>query len=176
MTIKRFEDLECWQVARILTKEIYDQTRLSEFSKDFKLTDQICSASVSIMNNISEGFDAQSNKEFIRFLTYSRRSCSEVQNCLYVSLDQGYITLAVFKHCYEQCARVRQIIDGLIRYLKHPRDSESNRENVRPTTAPSTKPRDKSAPQVDRPTSNGSTANGPTGTRANGPTGKRATG
>ena len=70
------------------------------------------------MNNISEGFDAGFNKEFIRFLTYSRRSCSEVQNCLYIASDQKYINETEFQDSYQHCEKVRKIIDGLIRYLK----------------------------------------------------------
>jgi len=78
-------------------------------------------AAISVMNNICEGFDAQSNNEFVRFLNYSRRSCSEVQNCLYVALDQNYIAGDEFRSAYDHCATVRKIIDGLIRYLKHHR-------------------------------------------------------
>ena len=71
------------------------------------------------MNNICEGFDSRSNNEFIRFLTYSRRSCSEVQNCLYIALDQKYISAEAFQSTYAHCAKIRKIIDGLIRYLKN---------------------------------------------------------
>ena len=81
MKINRFEELECWQEARILTKKTYDYTKYVDFLKDFRLSGQITGAAISTMNNICEGFDSRSNKEFIRFLTYSRRSCSEVQNC-----------------------------------------------------------------------------------------------
>ena len=116
--IKRFEDFECWQESRDLTRSIYDYIKRSEFSKDFRLTGQISGAAISIMNNICEGFDSKSNKEFIRFLTYSRRSCSEVQNCLYIALDQEYISDEEFYFSYKHCAKVRKIIDGLIRYLK----------------------------------------------------------
>ena len=118
LKIKRFEDLECWQVSRSLTKNIYEFVKRPDFSKDYRLAGQITGASISIMNNICEGFDSKSNKEFIRFLTYSRRSCSEVQNCLYVALDQNYIDSDEFEKKYDHCSRVRQIIDGLIRYLK----------------------------------------------------------
>ena len=118
MKIKSFEDLECWKEARALTRTIYDYTKRSDFSKDFKLSGQITGASISIMNNICEGFDSKSNNEFIRFLTYSRRSCSEVQNCLYVALDQRYIVEEEFQSTYKHCEKVRKIIDGLIRYLK----------------------------------------------------------
>jgi four helix bundle protein len=118
MKIRRFEDLECWQESRTLTKGIYDYTNRPAFSKDFRLSGQMTGASISIMNNICEGFDSGSNSEFVRFLRYSRRSCSEAQNCLYVALDQEYINEEEFDRTYEHCARVRKIIDGLIRYLR----------------------------------------------------------
>ena len=118
MRITRFEDLECWQEARELTKTTYAYAKRAEVEKDFRFAGQITGASLSIMNNICEGFDAKSNPEFIRFLIYSRRSCSEVQNCLYVALDQTYISAEEFKTAYQHCGKVRKIIDGLIRYLK----------------------------------------------------------
>jgi four helix bundle protein len=110
--------LECWQEARGLTRTVYNYIKRSDFSKDFRLSGQISGASISIMNNISEGFDSRSNNEFIRFLTYSRRSSSEVQNCLYIALDQKYILEKEFQKTYKQCEKIRKIIDGLIRYLK----------------------------------------------------------
>lgn len=118
MKIKRFEDLECWQEARALTQVIYSYTNTPAFSKDFRLSGQITGASISIMNNISEGFDSGSKKEFTKFLAYSRRSTSEVQNCLYLALDQRYISEEEFEKTYEHCEKLRKIIDGLIRYLK----------------------------------------------------------
>ena len=119
MKIIRFEDLECWQEARTLTKNIYDYTKGSALSKDYRLSGQMTGAAISTMNNICEGFDSKSNKEFNRFLTYSRRSCSEVQNCLYIALDQNYISENEFQNTCDHCTKVRKIIDGLIRYLKN---------------------------------------------------------
>ena len=119
MRIKRFEELECWQEARKLTKEIYTYITRPDFAKDFRLCGQISGASISIMNNISEGFDSRSSNEFVRFLTYSRRSCSEVQNCLYIALDQKYIFKKEFAITHKHCKKVRKIIDGLLRYLKN---------------------------------------------------------
>ena len=121
MRIKRFEDLECWQESRGLTRVVYGYTKRTGFSKDFRLSDQITGAAISIMNNISEGFDARSANDFVRFLTYSRRSCSEVQNCLYIALDQHYVDPDEFQAVYNLCRKIRKIIDGLIRYLKHHR-------------------------------------------------------
>jgi len=114
----RFEDLERWQEARNLVSKVYSVIKKKAFSKDYRLIDQITGASISIMNNIAEGFDSQSNIEFKRFLRYSRRSVSEVQNCLYIAMDQKYIDELEFKEIYEQGAKTRQVIDGMLRYLK----------------------------------------------------------
>jgi len=127
MKITRFEDLECWQQARILVNMIYGAIKASRsFQKDFQLVDQITGAAISVMNNIAEGWASQSNAEFIRFLTYSRRSCAETQNCLYIALDQKYID-DDFKEIYDQALKEIQIIDGLLRYLRSKRTKRSQR-------------------------------------------------
>ena len=128
MKITRFEDLECWQQARILVNMVYDAIKARpSFQKDFRLVNQITGAAVSVMNNIVEGWASQSNAEFIRFLTYSRRSCAETQNCLYVALDQEYIDEATFQDIYNQALKEIQIIDGLLRYLRSKRTQRSQR-------------------------------------------------
>lgn len=58
MKITRFEDIESWKLARELLKEIYRTTKNDKFTKDYGLNDQIQRASVSIIANISEGFDS----------------------------------------------------------------------------------------------------------------------
>ena len=119
MKIERFEDLECWQQARLLVNMVYSAINNSaRFQKDYRLVDQITGAAVSIMNNIVEGWASQSNAEFIRFLTYSRRSSAETQNCAYVAIDQGYIIEDTFNNIYDQGLRTIRIIDGLLRYLR----------------------------------------------------------
>jgi len=69
------------------------------------------------MHNIAEGFDAESNSEFVRFLRYAKRSCTEVQSELYVALDQEYITEADFQDVYDYAGRTRAAIRGFIKYL-----------------------------------------------------------
>ena len=70
------------------------------------------------MHNIAEGFDSETNSEFIRFLRYAKRSCTEVQSQLYVALDQQYISRDEFDNVYEQARRTRAAIRGFINYLK----------------------------------------------------------
>lgn len=127
MKIEHFEDLECWQLAREFVNFIYSLARKPKFAKDLRFVGQITSAGVSITNNIAEGWAAQSTAEFIKFLKYSRRSCAESQNCLYVALDQTYITDLEFKKGYSMATRVTQVIDGLLRYLRSFRAKQSKR-------------------------------------------------
>ncbi len=118
MRIERFEDIEAWKAARELTQEIYRSTAQASFSKDYGLRDQIQRASVSIMANIAEGFDSNSDEEFIRFLRYGLRSATEVQSHLYVALDQQYIDEDAFNRLYNQADKIKSLIAGFIRYLR----------------------------------------------------------
>ena len=117
MIIRRFEDIEGWQLARELTKQVYALALRGTFAKDFGLRDQITRASGSVRHNIAEGFDAGSNPEFVKFLRYSQRSCSEVQSQLYVALDQAYIAQEEFDMIYHQASLTHAKVGGFIRYL-----------------------------------------------------------
>ena len=119
MSIRRFEDIEGWQLARELTRQVYAVATHGAFAKDFGLRDQITRASGSAMHNIAEGFDGGSNTEIVRFLRYSQRSCSEVQSQLYVALDQTYISQDEFDSIYEKAALTHAKVGGFIRYLSN---------------------------------------------------------
>ncbi len=67
MKIGKFEEIEGWQLARELTGKVYQLTMSPDFARDYGLKDQIRRASGSTMHNIAEGFDSESNAEFIRF-------------------------------------------------------------------------------------------------------------
>ncbi len=118
MKITRFEDIESWQMARELTRLVYNVVKGQKFSKDFGLKDQICRASVSVMSNIAEGFNSGSRAEFARFLAYAQRSCSEIQSQLYVALDQNYITKKTFDEIYMLANNASSKIGAFIKYLK----------------------------------------------------------
>ena len=116
--IEKFENIEAWKKGRELAKDIYAVTGKGEFARDYGLRDQIQRATVSIMANIAEGFDANSDDEFVRFLRYALRSATEVQSHLYVAADQGYISKDEFTQLYDQGTEVKSLIAGFIRYLK----------------------------------------------------------
>jgi four helix bundle protein len=76
MRIDRFEDIEAWQLARELSGKVYALTKKAKFARNFGLRGQIQDAAGSSMHNIAEGFDSESNSEFVRFLRYAKRSCT----------------------------------------------------------------------------------------------------
>jgi four helix bundle protein len=118
MTIKRFEDMKVWQESRELTKSIYSITQNVKFIKDYGLKDQIQRASVSIMSNIAEGYERDNNKEFIKFLGYSKGSAGEVRSLLYVARDLNYIDELEFGRYYNQCISIITQIANFVKYLR----------------------------------------------------------
>ncbi|MEX0747367.1 MAG: four helix bundle protein [Rhodothermales bacterium] len=119
MSFRSFEDIEAWQNARALAKEIYVVSRLSAFERDFALKDQIRKSAVSILSNIAEGFERDGNAEFIQFLSIAKGSCGELRAQLYIALDCAYIDDASFVRLSDDARRVSRLVNGLIRYLKN---------------------------------------------------------
>jgi four helix bundle protein len=117
-TFQKFEDIEAWQRARKLTREIYTVSNENPFSKDFGLRDQIRKASVSIMSNIAEGFERGGTKEFIQFLSIAKGSSGELRSQLYVALDQGYLKEEMFDRLLVTALETSRMISGLINYLR----------------------------------------------------------
>jgi len=114
MKFNRFEDIIAWQKSQDLAVEIY-----AKFAnvKDFSFKDQICRASVSISNNIAEGYDRQSDKEFARFLYIAKGSASEVKSMLYMAARLGYMTNEDAIELRQLSEEISKIIRGIIKYL-----------------------------------------------------------
>ena len=124
MLLKRFEDIQAWQEARILARMVYSLSQKPSFKKDFGLSLQIRRACISIMANIAEGFERRSKKEFIKFLNIASASASEVQSHLYAALDQKYIGEEEFQSAYAQSQRAKSLINGFISYLNRKIEKE----------------------------------------------------
>lgn len=114
MTIEKFEDIVAWQKAKTLTKQIYQ-----DFGKcrDFGFKDQIQRASVSIMNNIAEGFERRGDKEFKRFLFIAKGSCGEVRSMLYLAFELQYLSKENTRKYYDASIEISRMISGLIKTL-----------------------------------------------------------
>ena len=116
-SIKRFEDLECWREARVLVKKIYELTNKKKFAGDFELKNKIRRSAVSTMANTAEGFHRNSNKDFMKFLDYSRSSIAETLSHAYVALDQDYMVESEMETLKQQAELVWKKINNLITYL-----------------------------------------------------------
>jgi len=116
-TITRFEDLEIWQLARELSKEVYDLTFIEPIKSDFRLKDQMRGSSGSIMDNIAEGFVRGSKLEFINSLSYSKGEVGELKSQLYRTLDNKYINQETFDTLYNKADVITKKITAFITYL-----------------------------------------------------------
>jgi four helix bundle protein len=117
-TIKRFEEIEAWQTARQITRQIYAVSADGAFSRDFGLRDQMRRAAVSIMSNIAEGFESRTEVLFIEFLGRAKGSSGELRAQAYVAHDAGYLTQEQLKGMQDQCEKCSSQISRLMEYLK----------------------------------------------------------
>lgn len=108
--IEKFEDLRIWEEGINLTVEIYNAFK---DCRDFGLRDQIQRAAVSIPSNIAEGFDRQTNNEFIRFLRIAKGSCAELRTQLIISQRVGILRN---DDLIEGTRRLSSMIQKLISY------------------------------------------------------------
>ncbi len=118
-TAKRFEELEVWQRSKELTNLIYKCSSDGAFARDFGLRDQMRRAAVSIMSNIAEGFESQTQSMFIQYLGRAKGSAGEVRAQLYIAKDQGYISgddfnslFSIAEICSKQLARFIQYLES----------------------------------------------------------------
>ncbi len=116
-TINRFEDLEIWQEARRLSKEIHIISIETELKNDYRFKDQIKASSGSVMDNIAEGFERDGNIEFRQFLSIAKGSAGETRSQLYRVFDFGYISEQKFELLKKDYENLSGKIKNFITYL-----------------------------------------------------------
>jgi len=114
MKINSFEEVIAWQKAKLLTKEIYSSM---DHCRDFAFRDQLQRASVSVMNNIAEGFERQSSKELKYFLYVAKGSCGEVRSMLILAHELDYINSEQYKLLSELVTETSRLLSGFIKTL-----------------------------------------------------------
>jgi len=120
-TITRFEEIEAWKTARELSRFVYDLSGKGAFSRDFGLRGQIRRAAVSIMSNIAEGFENQTQAQFVRYLGLAKGSAGEVRSQAYMAMDLEYITSEEFKTLFDMADKASRQLARFIIYLEtHP--------------------------------------------------------
>lgn len=116
-TISKFEDIEAWQLARELAKNIYEVTIVGTFARDFELRNQISAASGSVMDNIAEGFGRGGRNEFLNFLGIASGSLNETKSQLYRALDRKYLSKEQFDYLYNLADQTGNKLGRFIQYL-----------------------------------------------------------
>ena len=135
-TINRFEELECWQTARELTRRVYRLSNTGAFSKDFGLRDQMRRAGVSVMSNIAEGFESRTRPLFIEFLGRAKGSAGELRAQLFVALDAGYLKQSEFHELRDLAEKASSQISRLSTYLKTAPEADRVGELLPPYEVP----------------------------------------
>jgi four helix bundle protein len=127
-TIRRFEEIRAWKTARELTGQVYEVSRRGQFARDYGLRNQMQRAAVSIMSNVAEGFESDTQQQFIRFLGHAKASAGEVRAQLYVALDVGYIEEDEFRALFGLAETCSRQLSAFIGYLKRNPDRRQIRE------------------------------------------------
>ncbi|OIQ15611.1 MAG: four helix bundle protein [Flavobacterium sp. MedPE-SWcel] len=112
-----FEEINSWQKSRALNKKIYHITGTTAFNKDIDLVRQMRRCSVSISSNIAEGFERNTDKEFIHFLYIAKGSAGELRSQLYLALDLDYISKEIFSELIIEVTDIAKLLSGFIKYL-----------------------------------------------------------
>ncbi len=129
-TISQFEEIEAWQTARRLTNLLYDWSDDGAFSRDFGLRDQIRRAAISVMSNIAEGFESQTNALFLSYLSRAKASAGEIRAQLYIAFDRRYIDKEQFDLAYGLAPQCAGKLHNLMRYLESQPGSRVKEETV----------------------------------------------
>lgn len=127
---KCFEEIPVWTEARELVGLVYRMTARGPFCRDFGLRDQVRRAAVSVMSNIAEGFESQSDRHFISYLCRARGSAAEARCQLYIAMDQLYITKGEFDQAFRKSSEISRMLTGFITYLQSTRASMKRRGRI----------------------------------------------
>lgn len=114
-TIKRFEDLEVWKGGVQLAVGIY---QAMERSRDFGLRDHLQRTAVSVPSNIAEGYERESNREFVQFLNYSRGSSGELRTQIYLAAKLGQLEQPAARELLGKSRKVSAMVHKYVQVRK----------------------------------------------------------
>jgi len=117
MTVS-FENFPIYKKAISFTVKIFKILDNENLQKEFSLKDQLKRATLSITNNIAEGSEYGSNKQFIKFLWIAKGSCAEVRNMLFVLYSLEKINDEIFNPLNTECLEITKEIYHFIKYLE----------------------------------------------------------
>jgi four helix bundle protein len=115
-SVKCFEDLDIWKEAVSLSLQVYEQLK---DCRDFGFRDQMQRSAISVPSNIAEGFERQTNKEFIQYLYIAKGSCGELRTQLYIASKVSIVKEEVATQLIDKAKNLSSKIYKLIEYRKN---------------------------------------------------------
>ena len=120
MGVVKFEDLDVWKRSARLSADIY---KGMQQVRDYGFRDQLTRAGLSVPSNIAEGFERESDKDCVNFLSYARGSCGELRTQVYIGIDVGYIDRETGRHWIQESMGISAMLTSLIKtkqnYIKN---------------------------------------------------------
>ncbi|APE32089.1 four helix bundle protein [Halomonas aestuarii] len=107
----QFEDLQVWKRSARLCADVYIQLKSC---RDFGFKDQITRSALSIASNIAEGYERESEKDRVRFLSYSKGSCGELRTQIYIGIEIGYISKPLGHKWAQETLEISKMLHGLM--------------------------------------------------------------
>ncbi len=120
--IRRFEDLEVWQLARELTRRVYQAADGQRLRCDRGLTSQMSRAAVSIGSNIAEGFEYGSRKQNIEACYRAKASAGELRSQVITARDVRLIDEPCYEDLHARCEQCSRMLAAYIRSLEFSQD------------------------------------------------------
>ena len=117
-TFKSYRDLEVWQKAMALAKNIYRATVDFPSEERFGLVNQMRRAAVSIPSNIAEGHARSGAREFQRFVSIALGSVAELETQVILSTDLSYLVNQTKEDLLRQLDTVGKMLRGLHKSLE----------------------------------------------------------
>jgi len=113
MKYERFEDLPVWQAASSLAVRVFAFGEKIPLRRHRSLRDQIERATLSVSNNVAEGFERGTTNELLAFLYIARGSAGEVR-----SMSSVMDRMAAFSDLKSEISDVKSLAESISRQLR----------------------------------------------------------
>lgn len=121
--VRRFEELDCWQVARELCQAVYRACQSPPMRNEYALVGQMKRAAISISSNIAEGFERGSRKQQVEFCFVAKGSAGELRSQVILAHDNGLIDQETYDRMHSECERCSRLIYAYIRSMQRSAES-----------------------------------------------------
>jgi len=117
MSKSSYRNLDVWQKARVLAKDIYLVTRSFPREETYGLIQQMRRAAVSILSNVAEGRGRRTGPDYRHFVLIARGSAFELEAQIIIACDIEYIAKETARPLVRRTTEIARMLSGLVRYI-----------------------------------------------------------